>query len=43
MELIGQRVRTVDTGRENLKITVAGDLPVAEAILRRRGKKHDRD
>lgn len=43
MELIGQRVRTVDTGRENLKITVAGDLPVAEAILRCRGKKHGRD
>ena len=42
MELIGQRVRAVDTGRENLKITEAGDIPVAEAILKLRGEHHAR-
>ena len=42
MELIGQRVRTVDTGRENMKITEAGDLSVAESILRRRGENYDK-
>lgn len=38
MELIGQRVRAVDTGRENLKITEPQDLVIAEAILRRRAE-----
>lgn len=42
MELIGQRVRTVDTGRENIKITEAGDISVAEAILKRRGESYER-
>lgn len=42
MELIGQRVRTVDTGRDNLKITESGDIPIAEAILRRRGEGYDK-
>ena len=42
MELIGQRVRAVDTGRENIKITEAGDIPLAEAILKRRGESYER-
>ena len=42
MELIGQRVRAVDTGRENIKITEAGDIPLAEAILKRRGESYEK-
>ncbi len=42
MELIGQRVRAVDTGRENIKITEAGDIPLAEAVLKRRGESYER-
>jgi 2-C-methyl-D-erythritol 4-phosphate cytidylyltransferase len=38
MELIGQRVKMVDTGNENFKITVSGDLDRAELILRRRAE-----
>ncbi len=45
MELIGQRVKLVDTGAENFKITVPSDLLRAEAILKLRAerkKKHGR-
>ncbi len=38
MELIGQRVKLVDTGNDNFKITLPSDLARAELILRARGK-----
>lgn len=41
MERIGQRVKAVDTGRENFKITYPEDLARAEWILRAREKQHD--
>jgi 2-C-methyl-D-erythritol 4-phosphate cytidylyltransferase len=34
-ELIGQRVKLVSSVAPNPKVTVAGDLPFIEAILRR--------
>ncbi len=40
MELIGQRVKLVDTGVENFKITYETDLIRAEVILRAREEKH---
>lgn len=36
VERLGQGVRMVDCGRENLKITLPGDLKIAEAILEER-------
>ncbi len=33
IELIGQRVKMVECGRENIKITVSEDLIIAEAVL----------
>ncbi len=38
MELIGQRVKFVDTGAENFKITYATDILRAEVIIRLRGE-----
>jgi 2-C-methyl-D-erythritol 4-phosphate cytidylyltransferase len=38
MELIGQRVKLVDTGCDNFKITLPSDLARAELILRARRK-----
>ncbi len=40
MELIGQRVKLVDTGSDNFKITYDTDLARAEAVLRKREGKH---
>lgn len=42
-ENIGFRVRLVDCGEENIKITTPGDLTAAEAILRRREKSEKRE
>lgn len=36
-EAFGFKVKLVDTGRDNIKITVADDISLAEHILRRRG------
>ena len=41
-EHIGQRVKLVDCGRENIKITTPADIPVAEAILASRRAKEER-
>ena len=38
IEHLGYRVRMVECGRENIKITTADDLPLAEAILQYRSK-----
>lgn len=38
IEHLGYQVRMVECGRENIKITTASDLPLAEAILQYRGK-----
>ena len=38
IEHLGYRVRMVECGLQNIKITTASDLPVAEAILQYRGK-----
>ena len=40
MELIGQRVKLVDTGSDNFKITLPSDLARAELILRTRELGH---
>ena len=40
VEKLGQAVKMVDCGEENIKITTATDLYVAEAILRARGEKN---
>ncbi len=40
MELIGQRVKLVNTGHENFKITYESDLSLAEAIMIQREGKH---
>ena len=39
IEHLGYRVRMVECGRENIKITTAADLPMAEAILEYRSKQ----
>lgn len=39
IEHLGYQVRMVECGRENIKITTAADLPLAEAILQYRSKK----
>lgn len=40
VERIGRRVKLVDCGRENLKITTTGDISIAAAIIaKRRGKE----
>ena len=40
VELIGHGIRTVDCGQDNFKITYAGDIAAAEAVLdRRRAEK----
>ena len=36
VERLGTTVRMVDGGADNLKVTVPGDVPVAESILRGR-------
>ena len=36
VELIGHGIRTVDCGQDNFKITYAGDIAAAEAVLDRR-------
>ena len=41
IEHLGYQVRMVECGRENIKITTADDLPLAEAILEYRRSKHD--
>ena len=38
-ERIGQRVKLVDCGRENIKLTTPADIPAAEAILAARREK----
>lgn len=38
-EAYGQKVKLVETGRENIKITFKSDIKAAEAIIRARGDK----
>ena len=38
-EAYGQRVKLVETGRENIKITYKEDIFLAEAIIKARGDK----
>ena len=38
VERIGQRIKVMEGSYENLKLTLPEDLPLVEAILRRRGK-----
>ncbi len=40
MELIGQRVKLVDTGHDNFKITYETDILRAEALMKHREAKH---
>jgi 2-C-methyl-D-erythritol 4-phosphate cytidylyltransferase len=40
-ERIGQRVKLVDCGRENIKLTTPADIPAAEAILAARRAKEE--
>lgn len=42
MEAIGQTVKMVDTGKENMKLTTPEDLVIAEAIIENRNKKPGR-
>ena len=41
VELLGVKVKLVDCGRENIKITYPVDTAIAEAILTRRAKKRE--
>ena len=41
-ERIGQRVKLVDCGRENIKLTTPADIPAAMAILDYRRKKEEK-
>lgn len=41
-ERIGQRVKLVDCGRENIKLTTPADIPAAEAILAARRAKEEK-
>ncbi len=41
-ERIGQRVKLVDCGRENIKLTTPEDIPAAEAILASRREKEEK-
>ena len=38
VESLGVKIRTVNTGKENIKITTAEDIPLAEYLLGRRGE-----
>jgi 2-C-methyl-D-erythritol 4-phosphate cytidylyltransferase len=38
-EAYGQRVKLVETGKQNIKITYKEDIRLAEAILKSRGDK----
>ena len=40
VEAIGRRVKLVDSGKENIKITTPADLYLAKAILQRRADEH---
>ena len=38
-EAAGFKVKLVDTGKDNIKITVSDDISLAEHILKKRGEQ----
>jgi 2-C-methyl-D-erythritol 4-phosphate cytidylyltransferase len=41
MERIGQRVKMVDVGYENIKLTTDSDIAVMEAIIQKRKREEN--